>query len=657
MSATKPTAAAKTEATENEFALGEVAGKHPDRDFALQKRLVAALYGTPKTILWGSASVTTVFILVWLLSADVIYAGMAGMKLLVSAGRIGFHKYYEAHKDSAKTVADLEVFERLAMIGAWSNGAVIGFCGGYTALAHGDQRIAVLIGAVAAGYAAGLGGRNASKPEITIGQSICTSAPFVLGLMLSMSSENAILAILLSLNCFMTWSSALGVYKTFLKQHYAERDLHKHAHYDELTGLMNRKSFLDELDKRTEADEAFTLISIDLDHFKHINDTMGHDVGDELLEAAADRIVDKIRDDDVAARVGGDEFLVITQTADPLAAREIAIRLLGALGEPFMIQGVPLKPGASIGYAIRKRGTSAKEFMKNVDLALYSAKEQGRSQVHGYDEVLKARYDEKIALEQDLAGAIGTSQLEMHYQPIVDPSTGEVRLAEALMRWRHPKRGMVSPATFIPMAESTGQIVRLGQWTLEAACAEAATWKHGASVSVNISPLQFGKNCSITNDVRKALMKSGLQASRLTLEVTEGAVIEDVDHVIETLKELRKMGVKIAMDDFGTGHSSLSMLSQLPLDKLKVDRSFVRDLGKGPTSKAIMSSIAHIAKQMRLELIVEGVETVEQRDQVMAYGVQGIQGYLYAKPMGRRELRAWFDARARQQDDEDQDAA
>lgn len=643
---------------ESEFALDVGDGKlAPDSrtDPDLQSNLVAALYGTPKTIVYGCMIISGIYFASWLATGDAAYVFLCAVLFSISLLRYGAQIHYA---DAPKTkIPDLLRLEQIAAAGAWATAGVVGFSGGYTAFVHANEPANVLVAALVAAYAGGMSGRNASKPHITIGQSIATCVPFIIGLLASLQPLSAILATLVALNCYMTWSTVIGVHKTFITSHYATKKLHKIAHFDQLTGLSNRTTFLNELALITQQNEIVSIVSIDLDFFKRINDTFGHDVGDELLAAAAERIQDSIRPEDLAARIGGDEFLVIIRTADVLMARSAAIRILGTLNEPFTIRNASLKPGASIGFALRERGMSQEEILKHVDLALYSAKEEGRGQVRGYSEELKTLYDNRISLESDLSQAIGTNQLEMHYQPIVDPKTGKTVLAEALMRWKHPVRGMVPPAQFIPIAEATGLILKLGQWSLEKACSDASRLDADIGVSVNLSPVQFGKSTEIANVVRGALLKSGLEPSRLTLEVTESAMIEDVQSVIDTLKEIRALGVKIAMDDFGTGYSSLSMITDLPLDKLKVDRKFVQNLGRDRKGHAMMSAIAHIAKQLRLELIVEGVETVEQRDLVCEFDVAAIQGYLYSKPVPLAQLQRWIKDSQRKKDEDEDEAA
>lgn len=643
---------------ESEFTItDDIARLKPEEDLELQEGLVAALYGTPKTIVYGCVIISGILFASWAGSGDIAFAVMGAALLSVSAMRYMAQLHYADATEERKTLKGLEKFEKIAAFGAWSTAAIVGFSGGYAAFVHTHSAVAVLVSVMVAAYAGGMSGRNASKPRITTGQSIATCAPFLIGLFLSGEWVYALIAALVGLNCYMTYSTVIGVHKTFIEKHYATKELNKIAHFDSLTGLANRNTFKKVLREITERDEDVSIISIDLDHFKHVNDTYGHHVGDLLLTAAAGRIENKVRIEDVAARVGGDEFFVILRGADALKTRSVALRILGALQEPFSILGNSHNPGASIGYAMRARGMDEEALLKCADLALYEAKENGRGQARGYNEDLKVKYDDRISLEEDLKAAIGTSQFDMHYQPIVDPKTGEVVLCEALMRWNHPVRGPVSPDAFIPVAEATGAIVGLGAWALEKACRDIAAMPGDMSVSVNLSPIQFGKNCEIGNDVRSALMKSGLPADRLTLEVTESAMVEDIAAVVEILEGLRKMGVKIAMDDFGTGHSSLAMISELPLDKIKVDRKFVQNMGRDRKGVKMMSSIALIARELDLFLIVEGVETEDQRETVTKFGVNAIQGYLYSKPLTAGSLRQWLEARRRASEEAGQKAA
>jgi len=423
------------------------------------------------------------------------------------------------------------------------------------------------------------------------------------------------------------------------------------AHYDALTDLPNRVLFREQVERelrRTRRGEQFALLYIDIDEFKSINDSLGHPVGDELLKVVAARLKSCIGENDLVARLGGDEFAVIqTNIGHAAGVVEFVTRVHAAIRQPYQCLGHQLSTDASIGIALAPQdGTDLDELIKNADLAMYGAKANGRRTHRFFEPAMDASAKTRLAMHQDLRQALASGGFEIHYQPVVDLHNGDVTGCEALLRWRHPERGMVSPAEFIPVAEDTGLIVELGEWVLRTACAEAAGWPEHVRLAVNVSPVQL-KNPGLALKIAGALGASGLPASRLEIEITEAVLIHDDETALTILHELRNIGVRIALDDFGTGYSSLSYLKRFPFDKIKIDRCFISDITEVDGSAAIVQSVVSIATARSMTTTAEGVETLEQRERLRALGCTEMQGYLFSGAKPGFEVRRLFDPIAR----------
>jgi len=433
----------------------------------------------------------------------------------------------------------------------------------------------------------------------------------------------------------------------------SEAENHRLAFYDKLTGLPNRQLLLDRLEHALSLSQRSgrpgALLFIDLDHFKSINDTRGHDKGDVLLQQVADRLNDAVRSCDTVARFGGDEFVVLLEEMGSdaaMVARDIASKLLRAFHAPFNVDGIEHYSTPSIGVALFGREqVSIDDILKRADLAMYQAKAAGRNGVTFFDPTMEARVSARAALETDLRRALANKEFELHYQPLASVD-GRLSGVEALVRWRHPQRGMVSPAEFIPVAEETNMILRLGGWVLEEACGLLARWACGErtaalEMSVNVSAVQFHRP-DFVEQVMAVLTSTGARPDRLRLELTESLLLDDVEGTIQKMQRLRALGVRFSVDDFGTGYSSLSYLHRLPLSQLKIDRSFIWDALKEGHGAAIVRMIVALAKTMGMSVLAEGVETPEQLAFVKAEGCQSYQGYLYSKPLPEAELAAFL---------------
>lgn len=417
------------------------------------------------------------------------------------------------------------------------------------------------------------------------------------------------------------------------------------ARIDTLTGLPNRAVFLEQLEAAVYArvrgrDGTFSVLMLDLDRFKNVNDSLGHAAGDALLREVASRLRSALRGTDLLARLGGDEFAIIQAACDDQrkGSIDLAARICRSIAEPFLLPGRQVEVGTSIGIAmVPEHGTDREQLLKKADLALYRSKSAGRNCFTVYDDAMSAELEARNTLEGDLRDAIARCQFEVHYQPFFDVQTGRREGYEALVRWRHPVRGLVPPDQFIPLAEETGLIVPLGEWVLRRACDDATCWPDGVKVAVNLSPVQF-KQADLFDVIQSALRNSGLPPERLEIEVTESVLLERAAENHAFMEKLKGIGISLALDDFGTGYSSLSCLTAFPFDKIKIDKSFISNLTRLHKSPAIISSVVTLASGLDISVTAEGVETPEQFERLRTLGVNFAQGYLLGRPMPIGEL-------------------
>jgi diguanylate cyclase (GGDEF)-like protein len=443
--------------------------------------------------------------------------------------------------------------------------------------------------------------------------------------------------------------STVIVIQDITERRTAEAAIYRMVWFDPVTGLPNRRRFEDKLAKALLAPrddkQNGSILFIDLDDFKQVNDSLGHARGDKLLSAVGERLRCAVEDADVVARWGGDEFAVLLPARQD--AREpscLAERIISEVNRPFQIDGYEIVVGASVGVAMMYRdGLTLETLLSNADLALYAAKAEGRNRWRCYERQLGLHAQSRRTLEIDLRAAIANETIEVYYQPINSAATRALVGCEALARWRHPSRGWISPAEFIPIAEELGLMEELGRMILHRACSACAGWPEEIFVAVNLSPLQV-RGGRVAQAIKDALESSGLRPHRLEVEITESTILHDVPSTRQTLRLIREMGVRISLDDFGTGYSSLSYLHTFPLDKIKIDRSFTIAIGSDHRASIVIASVAGMCKMLGMEVLVEGIETELQMQFVDGLGsVAEVQGFLFSPAVPEKEIRAMFE--------------
>jgi diguanylate cyclase (GGDEF)-like protein len=428
----------------------------------------------------------------------------------------------------------------------------------------------------------------------------------------------------------------------------AEARISHLARYDELTALPNRVNFRDEIERllkvQREAGQMSALLFVDLDQFKQVNDTLGHPCGDQLLCAVAARLRDMLRPEDSVARFGGDEFVVFQQNIrSPDDAAILARRIVDHLSERYKIDNHLVEIGASVGIAMTSADISADTLIKNADMALYRAKADGRGTFCFFREELAQTVEARRVLELDLRKALANEEFELFFQPLVNLKSGRISTCEALLRWNHPARGTVSPVDIIPVAEDMGLIVDLGRWILRKACMECMKWPEAVSIAVNFSPQQFHQR-DVLSEVRYALEVSGLPPTRLEIEITESSLLRNTQLTHDVLSQLRALGVRISLDDFGTGYSSLSYLHNFPLQKVKIDRSFLEGIDTD-RPLTLLRGVARLSADLGMSVVVEGIETNEQLELISVDGtVTEAQGYLFSRPVPAVQVRQLLNA-------------
>jgi diguanylate cyclase (GGDEF)-like protein len=431
-----------------------------------------------------------------------------------------------------------------------------------------------------------------------------------------------------------------GTCQDITERRMLEDEVQFRAFHDPLTGLANRALLIDRLDhaiaRRLRSDSSLALLFLDLDDFKMVNDTLGHSAGDELLIEVGRRLSATLRPSDTMARLGGDEFAILLEDADAEVAESVAARIQSVLAQPMRIQQQEeVVVRSSIGVLVADGKPSADEMLRDVDIAMYQAKLGGKNSYEIFESTMRGAVIDRMKAKADLRASLDNDEFVLHFQPIVDLPTGEIRGMEALVRWEHPERGLVSPADFIPLAEESGLIVPLGTWVIQEGTRKAKELQDATgqefSLSVNLSAKQLSQS-DLVAIVSDALDASGLAASDLILELTESVLLEGSDKVQHVLTDLRDLGVRIAIDDFGTGYSSLAYLRRFPVDILKIDRSFISGVTEGPEESALAEAVVKLASILNLETVAEGVETEAQRAKLSMMGCHAAQGFLFARP-------------------------
>jgi len=447
----------------------------------------------------------------------------------------------------------------------------------------------------------------------------------------------------------------VATHEDITEQRQAEVKIEHMAHHDALTDLANRALLNERLEQALthfHGEQMVAVHHLDLDQFKAVNDTFGHPAGDKLLKIVADRLRGLVRETDTIARMGGDEFVIVqAPIADPAEATRLAQEIIAWISEPYDLDGQQAMVGTSIGIAVSPGdGDAPDKLLRHADLALYRAKANGRGTFRFFEPAMNEQMQSRRIMEQDLRKALPAGEFELYYQPVVNLESNEISGFEALIRWNHEEHGQVPPSTFIPLAEEIGFIVPLGEWIIREACLAAARWPEHLSVAVNISAAQF-RGSSLMPVIVNALAASGLHPTRLEIEITETVLLQDREATLAVLHQLRTLGIRIAMDDFGTGYSSLTYLQSFPFDKIKIDRSFVKDITENAGSLYIVRAVAALANGMGMAATAEGVETAEQLDKIAAVGCTEMQGYLFSKPLPIQEIERRFLSRLPRQDD------
>jgi len=438
----------------------------------------------------------------------------------------------------------------------------------------------------------------------------------------------------------------VATHEDITEQRRSEVKIEYMAHHDALTDLANRVLLNDRLEhalSRVQHGEMVAVHHLDLDQFKAVNDTFGHPCGDKLLRTVAERLRGLVAEADTIARMGGDEFVIVQATiADPADATSLAQGVIDALSEPYDIDGQQAVIGVSIGISVGPGdGSNPDKLLRNADLALYRAKSDGRGTFRFFEPVMDLQMQTRRILEQDLRKALPSGEFELYYQPVVNLASKEISGFEALIRWNHPGKGMISPADFIPLAEEIGFIVPMGEWVIRQACATAALWPDNLHVAVNISAIQF-RSPGLMQVIVSALAASGLAPTRLEIEITESVLLHNKEATLAVLHQLRALGIRIAMDDFGTGYSSLTYLQSFPFDKIKIDRSFVKNITENSSSLNIVRAVAALANGMGMTATAEGVETAEQLHSIASEGCTEMQGFLFSRPLPAAEIERQF---------------
>jgi diguanylate cyclase (GGDEF)-like protein len=543
-------------------------------------------------------------------------------------------------------------------LGAWAFAFLLGLMTLLTLIRSDNALYHLLAASTTVGYSAAICGRNAGRPVIAIGQLALSATPISIGLFLSPDPLRWVLGIVILVFMIGMIDITLQTYSAVLKAMSATQEqkrltarFERLARFDAMTGLENRGAFQERLQAElTEAlanGDNLAVLWVDLDKFKEINDSLGHPTGDRVLCAVARQLTSIVDQRGCVARFGGDEFVLLANGRKEGFAEELAREVLRGLSMPMNIEGVSIQVSGSIGCAIApEQGSDPDTLLQHADMALYHAKAKGRNDYCLFEPAMEEEFHELRKLEAALRMAIERDELEVYYQPIVDLKSGDVTCCEALLRWHHPELGMVSPAKFIPIAESTGLISPISHWVLAQACNAAAKWPENVSVAVNMSPALL-KDLHLSHMILSALYTSGLQARRLELEITESVLLEENAQSNSLIKEFQKIGLKLSIDDFGTGYSSLTYLKKYRFDKIKIDTTFIADVTRSKEARAIIHALVGLAAELDMEIVAEGIETETQLGYVTGAHCTAAQGFFLGRPAPERVILKRLEAQGR----------
>lgn len=606
--------------------------------------LVRTLYTSPTSLIVGAIAGSTV-------AATIAYmtSNLALLICSITIHIVGLLRIASAFIYKRIGVGEMETqrihWERLYEIGAWFYASLLGIQTFLVLTQSSNVTLQLLAVTMTTGYAAGVAPRNAGRPVIALGQVALAVLPMAIGLWLTDDPIYWILGVIIIIFAWGVFDITLQTYEVVYtalsgKQEKSEvaARFEKMARSDMLTGLDNRLAMqmrlgelLDTIDPDTS--EKLAVIWMDLDHFKTINDTLGHLAGDKVLIVTAQRVKAVLGNRGWLARFGGDEFVIMALVNSSEEADLLGAEILESVSQPVSINENTVEVAASLGVAVApEHGRQSEIMLKNADIALYHAKNEGGKRVRIFEPFMHEDFLMLRQIESGLTDALTNDEFTVLFQPIIDLATGRTKSCEALLRWKHPELGDVSPAVFIPVAESAGLIGDITEWVLRKACEAAAEWPEDVNISVNISPALLKQN-NLPVTIIETLVNTGMVARRLELEITESVLLDKNPHTNSLLRQLQKMGLRLCLDDFGTGFSSLTYLRSWEFDTIKIDKSFIRNIGNSPTDQKIIGAVVQLAKSLDVATVAEGVETEEQLARVREAGCSRVQGFYYARPM------------------------
>ena len=608
-------------------------------DDDLLRYLVGTLYLEREPLLASIVMGALVTGLAWAMTHEVVFIVYSIANVLIGAARLHLLHRYRRDSSGADSRAATLVYDSAFSFWSTLYAVVLGLtCYSLMVLpvSAGAQPLAL---SACAGFTIAYVARSSGRMRLLVLQVIATSVPMLTACLTSPIANGRAYASALGALVVVTFVLGTAANAKLVELYRADKDNLRMARFDMLTGLRNRFAFSDALRAafaraQERSGERFALITIDLDRFKEINDTLGHMVGDAVIVEMASRLSKMARAEDTVARMGGDEFVIIArgEGLDANFALGIANRAVDALSQPFAIAPMPAA-SASVGVAMYpEHGATGEELMKNADIALYEAKRAGRNRAHLFNAAMQSKADDATLLEIELQTALAGDQFEAWFQPIENIENGEIVGYEALARWRHPVRGLIQPDRFVPFAEQSGAIVAIGERILEKACVAAAGWPAHLTVAVNLSPGQFRQPKRLVEAIKNSLLRSGLAPSRLYIEITESLMLDDTAQTRDAINELAGYGVRFSLDDFGVGYSSLSYIQCYPFSRIKIDKKFIDNIETERTSAAIIAAVFELAARIDVDIVAEGVETRAQQAALRDLGVTLAQGYLYGRP-------------------------